>query len=439
MGKCRRMGVAALFLLTLSVGVTGCLSSRRYNENYAKEHSGPPGCARCVTPGGGLLQGGKSSPSVFPSGAATGPTKGKGGDINQVAYFQDEKGNLIPMDRLPHDKERAPYVGGPAHPVEGVAPPGPIPGELRMTSHPPYTVAPPDILVIDAVRLIPRPPYRIEPLEILLVNVSDTLPGQPISGPFVVSPEGAVNLGFGYGAVRVSGMTLEQAQAAIKTHLGATLKAPVVTVALAQFRGLQQIRGQHLVRPDGTISLGTYGSVYVAGMNLGQVKCVVEKHLSEYLLNPQVAVDVFAYNSKFYYLILDGAGLGQQVVRIPITGNETVLDAIAIIQGLSPVSSQKRIWLARPSPVHVGCNQILPVDWQAISRAGSTATNYQIFPGDRIFVDSDCFYRFDNNLAKVLAPVERVLGITLLGATTYSSIRNINNGSNNGGGFVVVP
>ena len=52
-------------------------------------------------------------------------------------------------------------------------------------------------------------------------------------------------------------------------------------MALAQFRGMQQIRGEHLVRPDGTISLGTYGCVYVAGMTLAQVKMPVEQHLCE--------------------------------------------------------------------------------------------------------------------------------------------------------------
>src|SRR5262249_6899553 len=159
-----------------------------------------------------------------------------------------------------------------------------------MTSHPPYTIAPPDILVIDAFRLIPKPPYRIEALEVLLVNVSDTLPNQPITGQYVVSPEGTINLGFTYGTVRVGGLTLDEAQKAIREHLGNILRAPQVTVALAQFRGLQQVRGEHLIRPDGTISLGTYGAVYVAGLTLGQAKCVIEKHLSEYLLNPQVSV-----------------------------------------------------------------------------------------------------------------------------------------------------
>lgn len=206
-------------------------------------------------------------------------------------------------------------------------------------------------------------------------------------------------------------------------------------MALAQFRGSQQVRGEHLIRPDGTISLGTYGAVYVAGLTLGQAKCVIEKHLSEYLLDPQVSVDVQAYNSKVYYVILDGAGFGQQVYRLPVTGNETVLDAISFVQGLAPVSSKKRIWLARPSPVTLGCNQILPVDWNAITQAGSTGTNYQIFPGDRIYVQSDPLIRFDNALAKFLSPIERILGVTLLGSSVVNSINGNNNGA--GVGFVV--
>lgn len=406
MGKCRRTGVAALILTTLALGMTGCLSSSRYH----KTDSARTGAS------------GRSATQV----TGTMPT-----ELQRVGYFPDGE----PMIIKDGDKR---YVGGPAHPVIGMAPPGPLPTELAKTSHPPYTIAPPDILVIDAVRLIPRPPYRIEPLEILLINVTDTLPGQPISGPFVVSPEGTVNLGFTYGAVPVSGLTLEQAQAAVKTHLGAVLKMPQVTIALAQFRGLQQVRGQHLIRPDGTISLGSYGSVYVAGLTIGQAKCVIEKHLSEYLLNPQVSVDVAAYNSKFYYVILDGAGLGQQVVRIPSTGNETVLDAISIVQGLAPVSSKKKIWVSRPAPADAGCSQILIVDWEAITMAGQTRTNYQIFPGDRIYVQSDCLIRLDNTLAKWLAPVERILGVTLLGSSTYWSFQNNGNG-NNGGVFVPVP
>jgi protein involved in polysaccharide export with SLBB domain len=233
-------------------------------------------------------------------------------------------------------------------------------------------------------------------------------------------------------------MTLEQARAAINSQLKRVLKTPNAVVALVQARGLQQlVRGEHLVRPDGTIGLGIYGCVYVAGLNICQARMAIERHLAQYLQGPQISLDILGFNSKVYYVVYDGGGYGQQVYRLPITGNETVLDAIGLLNGLPAVSSKKRIWVARPSPAGSPCDQVLPVDWNAIVEGGSTATNYQILPGDRIYVKADPWICFDNNLAKVLAPFERMLGFTLLTGSVIDTFRN--NGNNNGGvGFVGV-
>jgi len=82
------------------------------------------------------------------------------------------------------------------------------------------------------------------------------------------------------------------------------------------------------------------------------------------------------------YIITDGGGFGEQVVRLPCTGNDTVLDAIAQVQGLSQVSS-KRIGVARPIPADMGTAQILAVEWEDITALGQTSTNHQLLPGDR--------------------------------------------------------
>ncbi len=246
----------------------------------------------------------------------------------------------------------------------GPPPPPPLPRELAKTTLPPYIIEPPDVLFIDAVRIIPKPPYRIEPLDVLLIQVAETLPNQPIGGPFPVSPDGTVNLGYSYGSVRVAGQTLEQAAQNIQQHLKRTLTNPQVAVALAQFRGVQQTRGDHLVQMDGTIALGSYGCVPVTGLTLAQAKCVIEKYLSQWLLNPEISLSVSSFNSKVYYVIIDGGGYGEQVFRLPVTGNETVLDAIGMINGLPTICSTKRIWVARPTPACNGCYQVLPVNWQ---------------------------------------------------------------------------
>lgn len=151
--------------------------------------------------------------------------------------------------------------------------------------------------------------------------------------------------------------------------------------------GVQQIKGEHLVRPDGTVGLGVYGSVPVAGLTLPQVKVAVEEHLSKWLLRPEVSVDVSAFNSKFYYVIRDFAGDGEQVQRFPLTGNDTVLDAIAAVGGAKP-DVKRKVWVARPG-ANGGADQILPVDWKGITEKGETKTNYQLLASDRVYIKAE--------------------------------------------------
>ena len=61
------------------------------------------------------------------------------------------------------------------------------------------------------------------------------------------------------------------------------------------------------------------------------------------------------------------------------------------------------------------------MDWDAIVRGGETATNYQILPGDRVYVMAKPIVTFDTALARALAPIERVLGVSLLGRTTVAA------------------
>jgi protein involved in polysaccharide export with SLBB domain len=286
-------------------------------------------------------------------------------------------------------------------------------------------VAPPDVLLIEALRLIPKGPYRLEPLEVIQIDVPDALPKQEIKGLFMILPDGKVNLGHSYGSVVIGNLTVDQAQAAIRSHLSPIIKNASVSISIVQMRTMQKISGEHLVRPDGTVHLGIYGSVYVAGMSLGQVKNAIENYLAAYLVNPQVSVDVKAYNSRKVYIIADTfVNFRQQVIVLPVTGNEHVLDAISKVQGLNFTASMNRIWIARPSPAGHPCSQILPVDWKAITQAGRTETNYQLLPGDRIYIDSDPFWRAYFQIDKVLAPFERVLDFTFRAATTVQSIRN---------------
>lgn len=296
-------------------------------------------------------------------------------------------------------------------------PPPFIPKELSKVVLPLYVIEPPDILVIEALHIFPRDPYSMRTGDVVQLQVEGELDFAPLDGTYPIEPGGRLNLGSTYGAVRVGGMTTAQASEAIAAKLRSEGNLDTrVYVTLVEISGTQQIAGEHLVGPDGTVMLGAYGSLQVVGMTLNQAKYAIESHLSRFLDKPEVAVDVFAYNSKVYYVILEGAGLGDSVTRFPITGNETVLDAIANVNGLSELSS-KRMWIARPCR-DTGKVQILPVDWKAVTSQGSVATNYQVMPGDRVFIAENELVALDTGLGKLFSPFERIFGFSLLGVST---------------------
>jgi polysaccharide export outer membrane protein len=205
------------------------------------------------------------------------------------------------------------------------------------------------------------------------------------------------------------------------------------------------ISGERLVRPDGTITLGFYGDVYVAGLTLPEVKEKIVLHLRKYLndevlgltqvvpeTGEQVAVppresdrvyvDINAYNSKHYYVWGDIGLPG----RYPVTGNETVLDAISFAGGLLPTAAPQNIRLVRPAPPGACCEQKLPVNYAAIINGGDPTTNYQIMPGDRLVVYRDPIVRTTVFLNRLAEPFSLVINQMLSYSFMVRSVKSIN-------------
>jgi polysaccharide biosynthesis/export protein len=320
-----------------------------------------------------------------------------------------------------------------------------VPRELQKAILPAYRVEPPDVLLIEVAHNVRSPSDPIKTGEDLTVRAdlpADTTgaaanPNQStsavtgltdyhlINGFYRVQADGTIDLGPIYGSVKVAGLSLQGARTALTQQLRtssgiADVKA---SISYSDTSGRQIIAGEHLIRPDGQISLGVYGNVRVAGMTLDQVTEAVTAQLNHYLNDPDVRVDVLGYNSKVFYVVTDGGGNGERVDRIPFTGNETVLDAVAQIQGLSDISS-KRVWVARPSPPGCVGSQVMMVDWRGITQDGVTTTNYQILPGDRVYIKADDLIALDNMLVKITTPIERVMGAILLGAGAYNRVLN---------------
>jgi protein involved in polysaccharide export with SLBB domain len=63
-----------------------------------------------------------------------------------------------------------------------------------------------------------HPDYVIEPPDTIVVEVLEALPGRPISGERLVRPDGKISLGF-YGEVYVAGLTVLEAKEKIVAHM----------------------------------------------------------------------------------------------------------------------------------------------------------------------------------------------------------------------------
>jgi polysaccharide export outer membrane protein len=142
-----------------------------------------------------------------------------------------------------------------------------------------------------------------------------------------------------------------------------------------------------VVQADGNIDLGFAGDVYVAGLTLQQIELKLAQHLNTLAGKNvprggyQASVRlVNGTQSKSYYVL----GTVTTQGKFPITGNETVLDAI-LTAGLRSNSLPEKAYLVRPHPVG-GPDQVLAIDWYGIKDRGDTLTNYQVLPGDRIVV-----------------------------------------------------
>ena len=72
----------------------------------------------------------------------------------------------------------------------------------------------------------------------------------------------------------------------------------------------------------------------------------------------------------------------------------------------------------------------MPVDWDGITQGAQTATNYQLLPGDRLYIAEDEMLTFANVVSKVTAPIERLAGIASLGSSTIRGFQTMGRGYN---------
>ena len=201
-----------------------------------------------------------------------------------------------------------------------------------------------------------------------------------------------------------------------KQVLAAYTLEPGDTLAVepAELESPVRLPGSQPVLPDGTIDLGKVGKPLVAGLTTSQAEVEVQKLVDRVYKGKADAEDaakdraltivtarLVGRESKVYYVF----GEANAPRSFPLAGRETVLDGIVAAGGITRQADTNKIVLARATQPD-GCRVVLPVCYANIVQLGDTSTNYQLLPGDRIYIPSKSaldglnFFHKDKNTCK---------------------------------------
>jgi polysaccharide biosynthesis/export protein len=138
------------------------------------------------------------------------------------------------------------------------------------------------------------------------------------------------------------------------------------------------------VRPDGRISLPLIGDVAAVSRTSAQLTEEISTRLKSYMENPTVSIVVKEVNSYAIFVLGEVAKPG----RYPLKSKTTLLQAITLASGLTPVASRNKIVIFRFAKDGEPLMKIKASYDDIVLRDG-TGQNIELKPGDTIVVPSE--------------------------------------------------
>lgn len=133
------------------------------------------------------------------------------------------------------------------------------------------------------------------------------------------------------------------------------------------------------VRPDGRISLPLLNEVQAAGLTPMQVRDTLIHKLKEYMPSPEVSVIVKEVHSFKVSVI----GEVRKTGRHELKSRATVLDVLAMAEGLGEFAARGRIVILRPDG---NTMKRIPFNYNKVISVDGELENFLLQPGDIIVV-----------------------------------------------------
>ncbi len=138
------------------------------------------------------------------------------------------------------------------------------------------------------------------------------------------------------------------------------------------------------VRPDGRISLPLIGDVSAVGRTTSQLTADIANRLKAFMENPVVSIVVNQVNSYLIYVLGEVKTPG----RYPLKSKTTLLQAITLAGGFTPVAARNKIVVFRFGRDGEGLIKIKASYDDIVLRDG-TNQNIELKPGDQIVIPSE--------------------------------------------------
>jgi polysaccharide export outer membrane protein len=132
------------------------------------------------------------------------------------------------------------------------------------------------------------------------------------------------------------------------------------------------------VRPDGKISLPLVNDIQAAGLTPSELRQQLTARLAEFVPTPEVAVIV----SEIQSLKVAVVGSVKTPGRFMLKSPATVLECIALAQGLTEFAARERIVVLRQNG---STTTRIPFNYRKVAE-GSEQENFFVKPGDIIVV-----------------------------------------------------
>ena len=193
------------------------------------------------------------------------------------------------------------------------------------------------------------------------------------------------------------GIATELAKQALPPHR--VEAGDILVIEPNDFNSPIRLQSDQTVPQDGVIELGEYGRIAVTGLSTEEIQQLVQERIAARetvrrkgqigLAAHRQNTDPDGENAPDYGITVRLVNMGEVNApgSYPLVGAETVLDAVIAAGGLSDRANEHQIILTRPQ-LDGQPRQILPVCYKQILQLGDVSTNYQLQPGDRVYVPS---------------------------------------------------